>query len=149
MIKWYYHTFANGRQYANNGKLKIYANSCTSRNKLIRKYGHCKGVVSQRSDGSVKEMLFEEESSLIKYNIVGISVDHVDISTLLERDYVIAETEFDVLKWNTSPSIKYFEKSEVTIPLSSLPEELQMQYRQFESDLIEYIKSQIGKEGTG
>jgi len=54
--EWSYQRFQDGRFFASNGQVDIYAISLDSRNRLIRKYRHFKGIISQSKDGTVKEM---------------------------------------------------------------------------------------------
>jgi len=56
MNSWSYQHFSDGRWFASNGQVDIYAKNLDERNRLIRKYRHFKGIISQQKDGSVKEM---------------------------------------------------------------------------------------------
>ena len=78
---------------------------------------------------------------MFKYLIKNINTDLLDCSTLGERDYVAGDSEIVLHKWATNPSVKYFEKSEASIMLSGLPQELQKKLWEVEHEIIEYVKS--------
>jgi hypothetical protein len=61
-LRWNYHRFEDGRWFAGNGKLRIYAVSCDNLNRLVSKYRHCTGVVSQRKDGSISAIIAERSA---------------------------------------------------------------------------------------
>lgn len=56
---WNTQRLSDGRGYANNGRMVIYASSIPSLYRLIRKYRHSTGVVSQRKDGTVIAQLYK------------------------------------------------------------------------------------------
>jgi len=76
-----------------------------------------------------------------KYMIKSITTDLLDCSTHGERDYVAGDSEIDLMKWDTNPTVKYFEKAEVSIMLSGLPHELATKFLEVEHEIIEYVKS--------
>jgi len=80
---------------------------------------------------------------MIKYSLTSSNTDRIDVSTPTERDYINGDTEFTLTKWETNSTVKYFEKSDASIILSRLPQDLQLEYRAFEQNLIDFIKCHI------
>ena len=59
-VNWNTHRLSDGRWYANNGRLQIYANSLIRVQKLIRKYRYATGIMSQRITGEVSHRYMED-----------------------------------------------------------------------------------------
>ena len=81
---------------------------------------------------------------MYKYAIKAINTDLINCSTMIERDCVQGETVIYLRKWDTSPSISYFEEASSSIPLHVLPAEITRLYNEFEDRLIDYIKHNRG-----
>ena len=76
-----------------------------------------------------------------KIAITGLHTDLIDVSTIIERDYIQGDTKIMLTKWDTNPATSYFEKSEASIMLSKLPSDLRMSFNILEKGIIDYIAS--------
>lgn len=78
------------------------------------------------------------------YIVKESHTEFFDASTLSERSFLPGDTTFLLIGWNVWPG-KYFEKSEASIKLSALTDELRERYLRFSDDLISYIR-QMGDD---